>query len=207
MNCKYCYQSDHTIENCKTIICKVCRDSGHPHWLCKKAKKGGNHKKGSGSNTSSKNHHESLSRNSSQSTLSNITSSVVSESTSSSQPSSQTPSASSMMNMTQSKKTMASMLASSLQTKKVSSNIISEVVSNQNETQQETNVNVVEEVNTIETPTISKSINIPFSQNDTMITTYPLLQNSENRNNRQNDTKRDLQFYLKQSKKNWSEIL
>jgi len=205
MNCKYCYQSDHTIENCKTIICKVCRDSGHPHWLCKKAKKGGNHKKGSGSNTSSKNHYESLSRNSSQSTISNITSSVVSESTSLSQPPS--PSPSSMMNMTHSKKTMASMLASSLQTKKVSSNIISEVVSNQNETQQETNVNVVEEVNTIEIPIVSKPINVSFLQNDKMITTYPLLQNSENRNNRQNDTKRDLQFYLKQSKKNWSEIL
>jgi hypothetical protein len=205
MNCKYCYQSDHTIENCKTIICKVCRDSGHPHWLCKKAKKGGNHKKGSGSNTSSKNHYESLSRNSSQSTISNITSSVVSESTSLSQPPS--PSSSSMMNMTHSKKTMASMLASSLQTKKVSSNIISEVVSNQNETQQETNVNVVEEVNTIEIPIVSKPINVSFLQNDKMITTYPLLQNSENRNNRQNDTKRDLQFYLKQSKKNWSEIL
>jgi hypothetical protein len=205
MNCKYCYQSDHTIENCKTIICKVCRDSGHPHWLCKKAKKGGNHKKGSGSNTSSKNHYESLSRNSSQSTISNITSSVVSESTSLSQPPSQSPS--SMMNMTHSKKTMASMLASSLQTKKVSSNIISEVVSNQNETQQEMNVNVVEEVNTIEIPIVSKPINVSFLQNDKMITTYPLLQNSENRNNRQNDTKRDLQFYLKQSKKNWSEIL
>ncbi len=32
--CKYCFQADHDIEQCKSIPCKVCRQVGHPHWLC-----------------------------------------------------------------------------------------------------------------------------------------------------------------------------
>ncbi len=39
MSCKYCFQNDHTIEQCKTILCRVCKDIGHPHWLCTKDKK------------------------------------------------------------------------------------------------------------------------------------------------------------------------
>lgn len=39
MSCKYCFQSDHTIEQCKTILCRVCKEIGHPHWLCTKDKK------------------------------------------------------------------------------------------------------------------------------------------------------------------------
>lgn len=39
MSCKYCFQSDHTIEHCKTILCRVCKEIGHPHWLCTKDKK------------------------------------------------------------------------------------------------------------------------------------------------------------------------
>ncbi len=39
MSCKYCFQNDHTIEQCKTILCRVCKEIGHPHWLCVKDKK------------------------------------------------------------------------------------------------------------------------------------------------------------------------
>jgi hypothetical protein len=39
MSCKYCFQTDHTIEQCKTILCRVCKEIGHPHWLCNKEKK------------------------------------------------------------------------------------------------------------------------------------------------------------------------
>ncbi len=39
MSCKYCFQTDHTIEQCKTILCRVCKEIGHPHWLCNKDKK------------------------------------------------------------------------------------------------------------------------------------------------------------------------
>lgn len=35
MSCKYCFQTDHTIETCKTILCRTCKELGHPHWLCK----------------------------------------------------------------------------------------------------------------------------------------------------------------------------
>jgi len=43
MSCKYCFQTDHTIETCKTILCRTCKELGHPHWLCKgkDKKKGG----------------------------------------------------------------------------------------------------------------------------------------------------------------------
>ncbi len=34
-SCKYCFQTDHTIETCKTILCRTCKELGHPHWLCK----------------------------------------------------------------------------------------------------------------------------------------------------------------------------
>ncbi len=42
-SCKYCFQTDHTIETCKTILCRTCKELGHPHWLCKgkDKKKGG----------------------------------------------------------------------------------------------------------------------------------------------------------------------
>ena len=45
MSCKYCFQNDHTIEQCKTILCRVCKEIGHPHWLCAKDKKSTNNRK------------------------------------------------------------------------------------------------------------------------------------------------------------------
>ncbi len=38
MNCKYCHLNTHTIDKCPTIICKNCKDVGHPQWLCKQKK-------------------------------------------------------------------------------------------------------------------------------------------------------------------------
>lgn len=35
MICKYCHLNGHIIDKCPTIICKNCRDVGHPQWLCK----------------------------------------------------------------------------------------------------------------------------------------------------------------------------
>ena len=35
MSCKYCHLKTHTIDKCPTIICKICKDIGHPQWLCK----------------------------------------------------------------------------------------------------------------------------------------------------------------------------
>lgn len=38
MICKYCHLNTHTIDKCPTIICKICREVGHPQWLCKEKK-------------------------------------------------------------------------------------------------------------------------------------------------------------------------
>lgn len=38
MNCKYCHLKTHYIDKCPTIICKICKDIGHPQWLCKEKK-------------------------------------------------------------------------------------------------------------------------------------------------------------------------
>ena len=38
MNCKYCHLNTHYIDKCPTIICKICKDVGHPQWLCKDKK-------------------------------------------------------------------------------------------------------------------------------------------------------------------------
>lgn len=38
MNCKYCHLSTHYIDKCPTIICKSCKEIGHPQWLCKEKK-------------------------------------------------------------------------------------------------------------------------------------------------------------------------
>jgi len=35
MNCKYCHLNTHYIDKCPTIICKNCKEIGHPQWLCK----------------------------------------------------------------------------------------------------------------------------------------------------------------------------
>ena len=35
MICKYCHAKTHLIDKCPTIICKVCKEIGHPQWLCK----------------------------------------------------------------------------------------------------------------------------------------------------------------------------
>lgn len=34
MNCKYCHLKTHYIDKCPTIICKNCKEVGHPQWLC-----------------------------------------------------------------------------------------------------------------------------------------------------------------------------
>lgn len=34
MFCKYCKSKEHMIDNCPDIICRICKDSGHPHWNC-----------------------------------------------------------------------------------------------------------------------------------------------------------------------------
>jgi hypothetical protein len=34
MLCKYCHLKDHFIDSCPTIICKICKEIGHPQWLC-----------------------------------------------------------------------------------------------------------------------------------------------------------------------------
>jgi len=39
MICKYCHLNTHYIDKCPTIICKNCREVGHPQWLCKDKKK------------------------------------------------------------------------------------------------------------------------------------------------------------------------
>jgi hypothetical protein len=38
MICKYCHLKTHLIDKCPTIICKICKDIGHPQWLCKEKK-------------------------------------------------------------------------------------------------------------------------------------------------------------------------
>jgi hypothetical protein len=38
MNCKYCHLNTHLIDKCPTIICKNCKEVGHPQWLCKDKK-------------------------------------------------------------------------------------------------------------------------------------------------------------------------
>jgi hypothetical protein len=38
MSCKYCHLNTHYIDKCPTIICKKCKDIGHPQWLCKQKK-------------------------------------------------------------------------------------------------------------------------------------------------------------------------
>lgn len=38
MNCKYCHLKTHLIDKCPTIICKNCKEIGHPQWLCKDKK-------------------------------------------------------------------------------------------------------------------------------------------------------------------------
>ena len=35
MTCQYCHSKDHTINNCPNIICRYCKQVGHPKWLCK----------------------------------------------------------------------------------------------------------------------------------------------------------------------------
>lgn len=38
MLCKYCHLTTHYIDECTTIICKICKKIGHPQWLCKEKK-------------------------------------------------------------------------------------------------------------------------------------------------------------------------
>ena len=39
MICKYCHLDTHLIDDCPTIICKKCKEVGHPQWLCTQKKK------------------------------------------------------------------------------------------------------------------------------------------------------------------------
>ncbi len=32
--CKYCKSQEHEIDNCKDILCRLCKKYGHPHWKC-----------------------------------------------------------------------------------------------------------------------------------------------------------------------------
>jgi hypothetical protein len=45
MLCKYCHLNGHIIDKCPTIICKNCKDIGHPQWLCKLKKMNSNKNK------------------------------------------------------------------------------------------------------------------------------------------------------------------
>jgi hypothetical protein len=52
MNCKYCHLKTHYIDKCPTIICKICKEVGHPQWLCKEKKiSKNNHNNHNNSNT------------------------------------------------------------------------------------------------------------------------------------------------------------
>ena len=42
MNCKYCHLKTHYIDKCPTIICKNCKEIGHPQWLFKDKKSNNN---------------------------------------------------------------------------------------------------------------------------------------------------------------------
>ena len=42
MICKYCHENTHYIDVCPIIICKICKDIGHPQWLCNKKKNNNN---------------------------------------------------------------------------------------------------------------------------------------------------------------------
>lgn len=33
--CQYCHSKEHDINNCPTIVCRYCKQVGHPKWLCK----------------------------------------------------------------------------------------------------------------------------------------------------------------------------
>ena len=44
MLCKYCHLKTHFIDKCPTIICKNCKEIGHPQWLCKDKKNNKNEK-------------------------------------------------------------------------------------------------------------------------------------------------------------------
>lgn len=35
MSCQYCHSKEHDINNCPIIICRYCKQVGHPKWLCK----------------------------------------------------------------------------------------------------------------------------------------------------------------------------
>ena len=32
--CRYCKKHTHRIDDCKSIICLICNQKGHPRWLC-----------------------------------------------------------------------------------------------------------------------------------------------------------------------------
>ena len=32
--CQYCHSKEHDINHCPVIICRYCRQVGHPKWLC-----------------------------------------------------------------------------------------------------------------------------------------------------------------------------
>ena len=56
MNCKYCHLNTHYIDSCPTIICKNCKEVGHPQWLCKQKK----NTKQINNNNNNNNNHKSI---------------------------------------------------------------------------------------------------------------------------------------------------
>lgn len=34
MTCQYCHSNTHNINNCPIIVCRYCKQVGHPKWLC-----------------------------------------------------------------------------------------------------------------------------------------------------------------------------
>jgi hypothetical protein len=45
MSCQYCHSKEHDINNCPIIICRYCKQVGHPKWLCKNKDKNIKNKK------------------------------------------------------------------------------------------------------------------------------------------------------------------
>lgn len=45
MSCQYCHSKEHDINNCPIIICRYCKQVGHPKWLCKNKDKSIKNKK------------------------------------------------------------------------------------------------------------------------------------------------------------------
>jgi len=63
MYCKYCKKRDHDIDNCKDIMCKTCKQYGHPHWKCNNSNNNNNNGNNNGNNNNGSNSNNSNSNN------------------------------------------------------------------------------------------------------------------------------------------------